>query len=127
MRTAEKRPAESVDHADHRIERVEKAPALRNDRARESDGRDVEAHLHDERDEVAHVAIANEERREPDARAEREDHAEQENRNRPDDVAAEAHAIPEHQDEQQRRGDCKVDERTDRCGNWNDETWKVDL
>src|SRR5688500_19615806 len=41
-----------------------------HDRAREADRRDVEAELHDERNDVADVAVTHVEGREPDAAAE---------------------------------------------------------
>src|SRR4051812_4577727 len=54
---AENAPAETVDHAHHRIEAVPEAPFIRNHGARESHGGDIEPELDDERDEVAEVAV----------------------------------------------------------------------
>src|SRR5262245_32464544 len=67
-------PAEAVDGADDRVETVPKAPAFRNDGARESDWRDIEAELDDERDDVAEIAIFDVERSDEEGRTEARQH-----------------------------------------------------
>lgn len=48
---AEEAPAETVDAANHGIERVEKPPFFRDDPAGEADGRNVETELNEEGDD----------------------------------------------------------------------------
>ena len=71
---AQDAPAEAVDHAHHRIEAVPEAPLLRHDGAGEADRRDIKAELHDERDDVAEVAVFHIERRDEQRRAEAREH-----------------------------------------------------
>src|SRR3981189_3226862 len=52
---AQDAPAEPVDDTDHRIERVEQPPILRHDARAESDRRDVEAELDQERNHETEV------------------------------------------------------------------------
>lgn len=63
-------PAEAVDDANHGIERVEKAPLVRDDTAAESDGRKVESKLDYKGDDVPEIAIFDVEGGEPKAEAE---------------------------------------------------------
>ena len=65
--TAEEAPAKSIDHTDHRIEGVDKSPLLGNDTGAEPDRRYIEAKLHDERNDIAEVAIFDVEGRDPHA------------------------------------------------------------
>ena len=68
---AEQRPAESFDDADHRVERVDRPPALGEQAARVGDRGGEQPDLHQERHHVAHVAVPDVERGEPEADAER--------------------------------------------------------
>src|SRR5262249_55208636 len=47
--TAKQTPTKPVDYADHRIKGINRAPPIRHDTGAKSDGRDIEAQLHDER------------------------------------------------------------------------------
>src|SRR5437016_9617187 len=66
---AEEGPAEAVDDADHRVERVEQMPFFGDDRAAETDRRNVKTELHDEWDDVTEVAVFDVQRTEPEAGA----------------------------------------------------------
>src|SRR6516162_2977661 len=65
--TAEQAPAKSVDHSDHWIERIKKAPLIRDDAGAETDRRNIESQLHYERNNVAEIPILDVERRDPHA------------------------------------------------------------
>src|SRR3984957_7365012 len=71
-RNAEQRPAEAVDDPDQRVERIEQAPRFRHVGGGESHRRDEQAELHDERNDVAEVAVFDVERSEQQSEAERE-------------------------------------------------------
>jgi hypothetical protein len=64
--SAQDAPAKSVDHADHRVEGIEQAPLLRYHARAETDRRDVQAELHDERNDVLKVAIPHVESGDPE-------------------------------------------------------------
>src|SRR5438552_14487632 len=57
--TPKQAPAETIDDADHGIEGVEKKPLVRDDPRAESDRRHIEAHLHQEWDDVPKIPILN--------------------------------------------------------------------
>ena len=57
--TAQERPAEAVDDADHWIQGIKQAPVFRNIIAGKTDGGDVETELNDERNDVAKVTVLN--------------------------------------------------------------------
>jgi hypothetical protein len=67
--TARDRPTEAVDYANHGIERLQRSPFFRNDRAAEANRRNLETELHNERNDVAEVAIFHIKCSQPDARA----------------------------------------------------------
>ena len=74
---AEDAPAEAVDDADHRIEGIEQPPLLRDDARAEADGRDIEPELHDERNDIAEIAVLDVERGDPQSRPDAGDEGEQ--------------------------------------------------
>src|ERR1700728_1109728 len=55
--TAKQRPAETVDHANHRIEREQETPLGRDHGAAEAYGRDVKPELHHKRDDVTEIPV----------------------------------------------------------------------
>src|SRR6266446_2850707 len=50
--TSENAPAETIDHADNRIQAVKQAPFFWDNPAAETDGRDIETKLYEERNHV---------------------------------------------------------------------------
>ena len=108
---AEDAPAETVDDADHRIE------ANRQSRhcagmtlALKADRRDVQAELHDERDDIAEVAVFHVQRGDPQARPEAGQEGEQHEDRQDSDLPAGQEAVPDHQHQQDGEADEEIDE-----------------
>src|SRR5579864_2034783 len=83
---ADDAPAEAVDDADHRIEVVEQPPLFRDDRAGETDRRDIEAELQREGDDKTEVAIFYDDCRSPDRRPEARQHDQQDEQGQQQDL-----------------------------------------
>ena len=108
--TAEQAPAKSVDDADHRIEGISKTPLLRNDAGAEADRRHIEAELHDERNDVAKIAILDVERRDPHADTEAGHERDGREHRQQQNLPARHELVPDHQRHEDREADEKIDE-----------------
>ena len=67
--TAGNGPTKTVDDTNHRIERVEQAPFFGNNRAAETDRRNVKPELDDEGNNIAKIAVFYVQGRQPDTGA----------------------------------------------------------
>src|SRR5258708_40240245 len=63
---AKQAPTKTVNNSDDGIEAVEQAPLLRHDGAGEANGRDIEAELQQEGNDVAEIAIFDVQRGDPE-------------------------------------------------------------
>ena len=66
--TAKDGPAEAVDDADDRVEGIQQTPRIRHNGRAEAHRRHVQAKLHNERDDVAKVAVFDVQRGDPKPR-----------------------------------------------------------
>src|ERR1043166_3252754 len=123
----QQRPAKAIDNPDQRIERVKEAPFFGDDIGGESDGRNVESKLHDERDDVTKIAIFNLHRREPQsgAASRREGH-EQKKRER-ENAPVGPKPVANKQDHEEHAGDKKIDQAGDDGTRGDDEAGKIDF
>src|SRR5438132_6713673 len=92
-------PSKPVDNARHRIEVICQAPWLRDDVRAEPDRRHIEAELHDERDDVAEVAVFDVQRSDPHADANARDESNRREYRQQHDLPAGRETIPAHEHE----------------------------
>ena len=111
----------------HRVEAVDRAPALGDERRRIGHRRGEHPELNDERHDVADVAVPHVQRGQPDADAGRGERARAAERRQPDDRGAGHDAVPRHEPDQDDEADREVDQRRDHRGKRNDQPRKVDL
>ena len=108
----EHRPAPAGDHRGHRVEREDPLPLLRDLVDREHHAREQRQHLEEDRDHVAHVPVADVDRREQQAEPEHGHDREQDEEGRGQDLpAVRPRVVAGHQHEQDRQADHEVDER----------------
>ena len=101
-------PPKSIDHCDHRVERIKQAPALRHNRATKADRGNVKAKLDNKWDDVTKITVLGVERREPEACAERGGQREQKKRRKHQHTPRRIYAIPEHHGKQEQKRDEEV-------------------
>src|SRR6266404_6058976 len=118
-------PAKTVNDAGHRVEAVEPAPACGNQRGRVRDGRSEHPELHEERNDVAHVAIERVERGKPQADAESGEEREEEQRGEPERGQRGANAVSERENGQDHEADGEVYEAGERGGNGKNEAREI--
>ena len=68
------KPAEAIDHSNHRVEIVKHAPFLRHDGTAEADRRNVQSKLDDKRHHIAEVAVGDRQGCQPSPHTKRRHH-----------------------------------------------------
>src|SRR6266436_7322233 len=120
-------PTEAVNHAHHGIEAVQPAPARRNHRGRIDDGRGEHPKLHEERDNVAHVAIKSVERGKPQADAESSENGEKQQHREPKSRERGLDAEGESEESEDHEADGKVHQAGKSGGNGQDEAGEINF
>ena len=124
---AEQAPAKSVDDADHRIEGIKQAPLLRDDAGAEADRRHIETELHDERNDVAEIAILDVERGDPQADPEAGHERDGREHRQQQNLPARHELVPDHQPDEDREADEEIDEGNHHRRDRHDQPRKIDL
>src|SRR5882724_8337860 len=118
-------PAKTVNDAGHGIEAVEPAPARGNQRGRVGDRRSEHPELHEERNDVAHVAVERVKRGKPQADAESGEEREEEQRGKPERGQRGTNAVSERENGQDHEADGEVYEAGERSGNGKNEAREI--
>jgi len=100
--TAEDGPAESVDNAHDRVDRVQQAPLFGHDGGAEAHRRDVQAELDDEGDDVAEVSVLDVERGNPQPRSQACEKGHEDEEGKSEDLPAREELVPNHQADEDR-------------------------
>src|SRR6266403_527950 len=118
-------PAKAVNHARHRVEPVEPPPPHGNQRRRIRDRRSEHPELHEERDDVAYIAIKRVEGGKPQAHAQSGEKREEEQRGEPERRKRGANAVSEREDGKDHEADGEVHEAGERAGNGKNEAREI--
>src|SRR6266404_3359932 len=118
-------PAKTVNDAGHGIEAVEPAPARGNQRGRVGDGRSEHPELHEERNDVAHVAVERVERGKPQADAESGEKRQGQQRGEPEGRERRANTVSEREDGKDHEADGEVHEAGERGGNGKNQAREI--
>src|SRR6266404_4606608 len=118
-------PAKTVNDAGHRVEAVEPAPARGNQRGRVGDGRSEHPELHEERNDVAHVAVERVERGKPQADAESGEKRDGQQRGEPEGRERGANTVSEREEGKDHEADGEVHEAGERGGNGKNEAREI--
>lgn len=104
----EDRPPESVDDPDHGVQGIEQTPFFRYDVAGEPHGRNIQAELDDEGDDVPKVPVSDIERGEPQAEAEGRRECQQQKQGKAEHPPAGDESVPCHEEAKDDEGDEKI-------------------
>lgn len=125
--STDKRPAEPVDHADHRVQGVEQAPFFRDDRAAETNRRYVEPELDQEWDDVPKIPVLDIQGRHPQSPTQSRHHRQSDKKRERENPDPRQILIPEHYSHHQTESDQKIDETDDHRTRRDDDPREIDL
>src|SRR5688572_23397983 len=126
-RRSEQCPAKAFHDPDHRVQRVKRAPLLRQQAARVGNRRGEQPQLGEERHDVAHVAELDVQRREPESDPERRGKRERDEQREPDDLDARGDAVPPHEGKQEGEREREIDESGEDGRERDGQSREVDL
>src|SRR6476661_6982931 len=126
-RRPQQRPAESLDDADHRVQRVQGAPSLGQQAAGIGDGRREHPELREEGHHVSNVSKLDVERREPEADAERGREGQRDEHRKPYDLRGGCDSVPPHEPEQHREREREINEAGEHGGERDRQSREIHL
>jgi hypothetical protein len=124
---AEEAPAETVNDANHRVQRVEETVLLGDDTGTEADRRDVEAELDDEWDDESKVAVFDIQRGKPETRPEGGQEGEENKDREEEELPAGQEPVVDHHAGDDGEADQEINERDDHSGGGDNEPREVNL
>ena len=124
---AEQGRAKTLDHADHRVEGIEPAPAVGHQTGRIDHRRSIHEQLHDEGHGVLDVAVLDGQGGEPGADAGGGEHHDENQERQRQNAPGRGMPMKEHQHEQQHQGDDEIDQFGEHRGEGQNDARKVDL
>ncbi len=124
---AEEAPSETVNDADHRVQRVEETVLLGDDARTEADRRDVEAELDDEGDDEAEIAVFDIQGGEPEAGPEGGEEGKENEDGEQEELPAGEELVVDHHAGEDDKADQEINKRDDDGGGGDDEPGEVNL
>lgn len=120
-------PSETIDHADHGVQRVQQTPFLRYDVAGKSNRGDIQAKLDNEGDYVPEVPVSDIERSKPEAETERSSERKQEEDGNAEHSPSGDEPVPRHEKAEDDEGDEKVHQADDHGAGGDHQPREIDL
>src|SRR5262249_55599654 len=115
---AEKGPAKAINDSHDRIEAVPESPHLGHHRARKTYRRYIEAHLNDERNNVAKVSVLHVKSRDQERRPQARQHSHRNEARQQNNLPAWHETVPSHQAKENEQIYREVHQRYHGCRGW---------